>query len=1466
MDACVSKTISPTKKRYCNDFSMDEMVDWAEMEVEHHGGSSQHPQKTNKGKENVSQDETKGVEARTSTINKGKKKFDSEYDSDKSVDYLSHGKEELTEFKNRMKANREAKAKAKGNSVSEINEPNDENCMSADNVRGETFEEYDIYMNELLTKLKTIDEDEKTQDPFNSVEKHVGEKYVTVEQFKECLTYYALANGFSLWYERSSRKKVVEKCGQRPPRFLVPEKGKQRKQNRSYGKEILDFNLGFTVKLGVTVNPDDKTYFDRFYVFFAGLADKWKARCRKVIALDGCFLKSPNQGEILTIIGRDENNQIYPIAWAMVNVETKTTACLIEVGKDVMPNDEHMQCARHIYENFRKYYSTLVFRNLFWATSKASYPQLFNKIMDKIKSCEAIENDFNECFNSVIVSVRHKPLLTTLEAIRVIVLERMNKMREISRKWNPGVCPNIKRRLEWLKEQQRFWHVIPAGGNLFVVRSGSEGFTVDEGKKTCKHVLNCLATKTLKKMPGRPRKKRIRSKGQGGSSTRVSKIGSQGSCLNCKKPRHNKASCKEPILEQTPKPKGVTGKKQYVVNIKDADVNVKGTVRDGSKQGGADGLKGGACVFGSKRKAVSSNGTQKRQDEPVQTQDDPMQTQDDPVHTQADPTQTQEQDVKDLTQVEQTQEQTQDQVQTQEQQEQVTLRRPSARILQRKLAKQGSSQNTTFNVDKASVLVNAGPSKDFPIQQGLRQGDHPSLFLFILVMEGLHVAIKDATMPTYFMVPQSIFLASKQMDSLEINGYVHNQKALWVKLVNVIHGAYNRGVEPSASDAKHDGNNNDSSFGSEGLKYGGFTKEETKVLRSMINKQVGKAIKNVMPYYISQTTNNLKEVIKTKLEEFRKGGIMNDYRNDMITYRDFTACDVPNRARVREVDLLRKKNKEAKETKRKIEFGDRDAKKHKHDQGRKSEGTQIKTPWYKSNECPNPKAIEAKPLKSVKEEKVEKAGIPNPTDRVYMMAMKENKVKLDVVTDRRKGDHKLCSVIKARRYLPRGCHAFMAHVINTNFEKKSVKDVPIVNEFLDVFLEELLGIPPERQVEFRIDLIPGATPIAKTPYHLASSEMKELMSQLQELLDKGFIIPSSSPWGAPILFVKKKDGSMRMCIDYRELNKVTVKNVYPLPRIDDLFDQIQGAKWFLKIDLRSGYHQLKVREEDIPKTAFRTCYGHFEFVVMLFGLTNAPAIFMDLMNRVRRPMLDKSVIVFIYDILVYSKSLKVDPAKIEEVMNWQAPKNVGEIRIGSRELASTYVVLTTTEKIETIRERLKATQDRWKRCVCMCSVSTQTRKEKEENLEIDQIGEIEQEEKKYKPLGTLNCTLYTKGIILDQFKELLHLPENVHLANNPYAWHWDLANSNIFTVKETQLYIDDALLPNHLPETRWCRFIPKKGCNVASAIWRYVFKWVDIHPLSILYLTNLFNWLDESTSINPLAKRSWILSLAWLFG
>ncbi|GJZ08588.1 putative reverse transcriptase domain-containing protein [Tanacetum coccineum] len=274
-------------------------------------------------------------------------------------------------------------------------------------------------------------------------------------------------------------------------------------------------------------------------------------------------------------------------------------------------------------------------------------------------------------------------------------------------------------------------------------------------------------------------------------------------------------------------------------------------------------------------------------------------------------------------------------------------------------------------------------------------------------------------------------------------------------------------------------------------------------------------------------------------------------------------------------------------------------------------------------------------------------------------------------------------------------------------EEKRLEDVPVVRDFTEVFPEDLSGIPPTRQVEFQIDLIPGAAPVARAPYRLALSEMKELSDQLQELSVKGFIRPISSPWGAPVLFVKKKDGSFWMCIDYRELNKLTVKNRYPLLRIDDLFDQLQGSSVYSKIDLRSGYHQLRVREEDIPKTAFRTRYGHYEFQVMSFGLTNAPAVFMDLMNRVCKSYLDKFVIVFIDDILIYSKSkqdheehlkpilellkkeelyakfsksefwipevqflgyvidsqgIHVDPAKIESIKDWASPKTPIEIR------------------------------------------------------------------------------------------------------------------------------------------------------------------------------------------------------------
>ncbi|KAJ0766182.1 putative nucleotidyltransferase, Ribonuclease H [Helianthus annuus] len=203
-----------------------------------------------------------------------------------------------------------------------------------------------------------------------------------------------------------------------------------------------------------------------------------------------------------------------------------------------------------------------------------------------------------------------------------------------------------------------------------------------------------------------------------------------------------------------------------------------------------------------------------------------------------------------------------------------------------------------------------------------------------------------------------------------------------------------------------------------------------------------------------------------------------------------------------------------------------------------------------------------------------------------------------VVGDKPQKPMKFISVMKVASYSRKQGIAYMVSVV-VNTKSKELKDIPVASEYSDVFPEELPGLPPDREVEFRIHLIPGTTPIAKAPYRLAPTEMLELKKQLDELLSKGFIQPSSSPWGAPVLFVKKKDGSMRMCIDYRELNKVTINNQYPLPRIDDLFYQLQGARYFSKIDLRSGYHQLKVQEEDIPKTAFRTRYGHYEFTVTI---------------------------------------------------------------------------------------------------------------------------------------------------------------------------------------------------------------------------------------------------------------------------
>ena len=209
----------------------------------------------------------------------------------------------------------------------------------------------------------------------------------------------------------------------------------------------------------------------------------------------------------------------------------------------------------------------------------------------------------------------------------------------------------------------------------------------------------------------------------------------------------------------------------------------------------------------------------------------------------------------------------------------------------------------------------------------------------------------------------------------------------------------------------------------------------------------------------------------------------------------------------------------------------------------------------------------------------------------------------------------------------------------------------VLSSYKDVFPEELPpGLPPSREVDHRIELVPGAVPPSRPTFRLSATELVELKKQLEELTKSGFIQPSKSPFGAPILFVKKKDGTMRMCVDYRALNNITIKNSYPLPRVDELFDRLQGARYFSKIDLRSGYHQIRIADEDVPKTAFRTRYGHFEFLVLPFGLTNAPGTFMHLMHEAFRPFLDDFVLVFLDDILIFSKTLEEHEAHVRKVL------------------------------------------------------------------------------------------------------------------------------------------------------------------------------------------------------------------------
>ncbi|GJS19595.1 hypothetical protein Tco_0448227 [Tanacetum coccineum] len=448
---------------------------------------------------------------------------------------------------------------------------------------------------------------------------HLGERYEGPEQLKRALTYYALANGYKLYFEVNNPRRLVAKCSkdnqekkcpfrlwaswmQEEKSFqiknmidehvcsrtyeygslitsnwiarnyakkiminpsikvkdivaLVLKKYKckvsvsQARRGKikalqqyqtcledhygmlwSYAAEILNSNEGSTCKVGVDVMPDGKAYFSCFYVCFKAVKEGWLEGCRRVIGLDGCFLKTLCKGELLSAVGRDGNNQIYPIAWAVVSVENKENwswfmQCLIddlgivdgegltiisdqhkgiiEAAKDVMPLAEHRQCARHIYANFRKRFTGVQFRSLFWQAAKATYPAKFEKIMQEIKDlsieahkhlmernpeswsraffrtdrvCVAVENGISECFNSLIVEARRKPIINMLEDIRIGLMERMQRMREKHAKWADGICPNIRK---------KNWRVVPSGESRFEVRNGYEGFKVDERLRTC---------------------------------------------------------------------------------------------------------------------------------------------------------------------------------------------------------------------------------------------------------------------------------------------------------------------------------------------------------------------------------------------------------------------------------------------------------------------------------------------------------------------------------------------------------------------------------------------------------------------------------------------------------------------------------------------------------------------------------------------------------------------------------------------------------------------------------------------------------------------------------------------------------------------------------------------------------------------------------------------------------------------
>ena len=246
------------------------------------------------------------------------------------------------------------------------------------------------------------------------------------------------------------------------------------------------------------------------------------------------------------------------------------------------------------------------------------------------------------------------------------------------------------------------------------------------------------------------------------------------------------------------------------------------------------------------------------------------------------------------------------------------------------------------------------------------------------------------------------------------------------------------------------------------------------------------------------------------------------------------------------------------------------------------------------------------------------------------------------------------SHLQMKRCARKGHKIFLVHLMEVENETKDnefdTKGVTIsLDNFKDIFPEELNELPPMREVDHAIELVADVALIAKSPYRHSLAQSVELENQINDLLNKGYIRPSKSPWGDPVLFTKKKDGSFRLCVDYRGLNKLTIKNKFPLPRVDNIFDHLYGSKIFSKIDMRSGYHQIRIKESDIPKIGFRSRLGHYDYVVLPFGLTNAPATFKTLMNSLFRKYLGKFVLVFMDDILIYSTNIEEHKIHLKQI-------------------------------------------------------------------------------------------------------------------------------------------------------------------------------------------------------------------------